>query len=66
MSEEKVLQEVKARSGDGRLPCRIAFEIAAELGVEPIAIGRAANRLGVKIIDCQLGCFGSKKEKPKT
>ena len=66
MSEEKVPGEVKSRSVDGRLPCHVAFEIAAELGVEPIAIGRAANELGVKIINCQLGCFGDKKAKPKT
>jgi len=35
-----------------------------ELGVAPLAIGQAANRLGIKITDCQLGCFGrARKDK---
>ena len=58
MDEKRVLNELAVRCPDKRLSCESAFEIAQRLGVEPIAVGRAANHLGIKIVDCQLGCFG--------
>ena len=62
--DERVAEEVKRRAPGGRLPCAVALELAAELGVAPLAIGQAANRLGIKITDCQLGCFGrARKDK---
>jgi hypothetical protein len=36
----------------------VAFEVAAKLGVPRREVGEAANELGLKIVDCQLGCFG--------
>jgi len=56
--EEKLAAELRTRAPDGRLPCAVALEIAAKLGVPPLAVGQAANELGLKIADCQLGCFG--------
>ncbi|MEW6359994.1 MAG: hypothetical protein AB1696_26895 [Planctomycetota bacterium] len=65
MDEDRVRKEVEKRCPDKRLPCGVAFQIAEELGVKPIQIGQAANKLGVKIVNCQLGCFGDKsKGKP--
>ena len=62
--DERVAEEVKRRARQGRLPCAAALELASELGVAPLAIGQAANRLGIKITDCQLGCFGrARKDK---
>ncbi|NOZ22847.1 MAG: hypothetical protein GXP25_17355 [Planctomycetes bacterium] len=63
MEEDRVLQEVEKRCPDERLPCSLAFQIAKELGVTPLRVGQAANELGIKIVNCQLGCFG---HKPKT
>ena len=60
MEEDRVLQEVEKRCPDNRLPCALAFQIAQDLGVTPLRIGQAANKLGIKICECQLGCFGSK------
>ena len=62
MEDEKVLQEIKNRCADGRLPCSLAFQIAEELGIAPLRVGRAANKLGIKIVNCQLGCFGDKSK----
>lgn len=46
-----------AEARSGRLPCPAAFRVAARLG-EPVAgAGRAAERLGLRIAGCQLGCF---------
>jgi hypothetical protein len=60
--DERVAEEVKRRAPGGRLPCAAAFEIAEKLGVAPIEVGRATDELGIKIIDCQLGCFGGGKK----
>ncbi|MDA8337495.1 MAG: hypothetical protein M0Z41_21330 [Peptococcaceae bacterium] len=54
---EKVLQAVKERAVDGRIPCAEARRLAAELGVPIGEVGRAANELKVKIVSCELGCF---------
>ncbi len=53
--------EVKASLVDGYLPCSIALEVARKLEVAPKAVGDVADRLGIRIINCQLGCFGLEK-----
>ncbi|MFC1958380.1 hypothetical protein ACFLV6_00435 [Chloroflexota bacterium] len=56
--------EVQASLVDDYLPCSIALEVARKLKVAPKAAGDVANRLGIKVIDCQLGCFGREKAAP--
>lgn len=51
------------RAPEGRLPCALAFEAAAELKRPPAEIGRAMDRLGLRIVKCQLGLFGYAPEK---
>ncbi|MEJ5187402.1 MAG: hypothetical protein WHT46_10030 [Candidatus Geothermincolales bacterium] len=55
--DEKVLQAVREKAQEGRLPCADALRLAEELGVPPLEVGKAANLLGVKIVRCSLGCF---------
>ena len=55
-----VARESEGAAGEGRLACARALGIARRLGVAPGEIGAAANRLDVRIVDCQLGCFTSK------
>jgi len=45
------------------LTCAEAFALAKTGGIVPAEIGRAAQHLGIKIRDCQLGCFGAIKER---
>jgi hypothetical protein len=40
-----------------KLPCVEAFEIAKKHDVPLKEIGDACNKVGIKIISCQLGCF---------
>jgi len=55
---ERILEgELKASLVDGRLPCAVAFKISRKLKVSPRKVGDMANRLNVKISNCQLGCF---------
>ena len=55
--ENELEKKIKSSLVEGKLPCAIAFKIAKELKVSPREVGQAANRLSVKICNCQLGCF---------
>ncbi len=55
--ENELDRKIKSSLVDDRLPCAIAFKIAKELKISPRDVGDAANRLSVKISNCQLGCF---------
>jgi hypothetical protein len=52
---------VKKSLADGYLPCPAAFKVARESRVPGIAIGEMTDRLGVRITDCQIGCFKVEK-----
>jgi hypothetical protein len=51
--KEKMLKKVV----DGRLSCASARKLAEDLGIPYKEVGAAADELGIKIKDCQLGCF---------
>ena len=55
--DEKLEMEIQASLVGGKLPCAVAFKIAKKLKVSPRKVGDAANRLNIKIMGCQLGCF---------
>ena len=55
--DEKLEMEIQASLVDGKLPCAVAFKIAKKLKVSPRQVGDTANRLNIKIMNCQLGCF---------
>ena len=50
-------EEMRTSLVNGRLPCAEAFRIAKKFRVAPREVGDTANRLGIKISNCQLGCF---------
>jgi len=56
-----IKDEVLKVTENKKLPCVKALALAKRLKVKPIEIGRTANEMGIKIIDCQLGCFGIKR-----
>lgn len=56
--KQRIVQELKEQSIEGRLPCALALTLAERLRVDPKHIGDVATELGVKIVACQLGCFG--------
>ena len=49
--------ELRASLVDGKLPCAVAFKIGRKLKVNPKKVGEMANKLNIKISNCQLGCF---------
>jgi hypothetical protein len=54
---ETIRQRLLEIASDGRVSCADAWQLAEELGVSKADMGRAANEAGIKIKDCQLGCF---------
>ena len=54
----RLQQAVAEATEDGKLACARAHDIASTLGVEPLAVGQAADQAGVRIARCQLGLFG--------
>jgi len=62
---EELLSElesvVKASLKDGYLSCPVAWGIARKSNVPKIVVGEIADRLGIRIANCQLGCFEIEK-----
>lgn len=52
---------VKESLKEGYLSCPVAWKIAANAGVPKIAVGEIADRLGIRVANCQLGCFKVEK-----
>lgn len=57
VDEKKLEETIRESLVDGKLPCPAAFKISSELDVSTKAIGEMANKLEIKIANCQLGCF---------
>lgn len=55
--KKKVMELVK----NGKLTCAEAHRLAEAEGLSLAIIGKVAEGAGVKISDCQLGCFGKPK-----
>jgi len=55
--KKKVTEEIKKKAINGKLPCPIARKLAKELSVSYKEVGRTADKLNIKITDCELGCF---------
>lgn len=56
--EERLIQAIGQHLEEGKLSCTAAHAIAGELGLDPLAVGQAADRMGQRIFRCQLGLFG--------
>jgi len=63
--EQQIAQAVQGAAKDGRISCKAALTIAERLGVTPAEVGRAVNAAGIKIVNCQLGCFGRRRRKDR-
>ena len=54
-----LLQHVKEVNGRQTLSCHRAHVVAEDLNVELQALGEVCDEERIKIINCQLGCFGA-------
>lgn len=53
----ELLEAVEAKAVDGRVTCPVLRKLAEDLGVPYKVAGAAADRAGVKVHNCDLGCF---------
>lgn len=53
----EIKQAVSEKAVDGKIECAVARKVAEDLGVPYKAAGEAANELGIKVKNCDLGCF---------
>lgn len=56
---EKAIRESLA---DGKLPCEKAFAIARRFKIQVREVGDLCEAAGIRITDCQLGCFPRRKD----
>ena len=50
-------QKVREAAKDGKMPCPKAFQLAREMDVPLKEVGDFCNEEGIRIKNCQLGCF---------
>jgi hypothetical protein len=55
--DEKLMERLRSTTVEGSIPCIRLWQIAAEFGLERLAVSNAAEALGLKIRPCQLGSF---------
>ena len=58
-------ERVKASLKDGYLSCPVAWKIADETNVPRIAVGNITDRMGIRVANCQVGCFKVDKTVPQ-
>jgi hypothetical protein len=61
--DDRIVTAVREQAPDGTLRCATAFRIAEDLDVSPLAVGRVADGLNVRLMRCQLGLFGHGERK---
>ena len=54
--------EMRAMARDGVVTCARALAYAREKNVSAAEVGARLTTLDIKIVDCQLGCFGQHRE----
>ena len=48
---------VKAAVKDGYVTCPSGWKVAKDAGVSRLDVGAMSDRLGIRISECQIGCF---------
>lgn len=58
LPDNRALQTALSSScADNRLPCRTAWDVAAQFELPRLAVSGACEAMGIKISPCQLGAF---------
>lgn len=55
--KKKLKEELIKKAVNNKITCASAWKIAEKLGIPYREAGAAADELGIKIKNCQLGCF---------
>jgi len=63
--DPEIAKRLKTKTREGRISCEDAHAVAAALKVSPRNVGIAIDLLEARIVDCELGLFGSGVPQPK-
>ena len=64
-TDAEILAALRPAVREGMLACKDALAAAERLGVSPGRIGKLCNEQEIRIVNCQLGCFGTKRSRPR-
>lgn len=56
--DEAIVTALQPDTVNKRLTCKTAHQVAERLGVPPAEVGRTADLLEYRIVECQMGLFG--------
>ena len=56
-TDVKLLEELKTQDETDQLTCAKVFDISRNFRLKPLTVSHHAGALGLKIQQCQLGCF---------
>jgi hypothetical protein len=54
---EKMMEAIRAKAVDGKVTCAVLRKFAEDTGVPYKVAGTAADMAGVRVHNCDLGCF---------
>ena len=57
MERDQIIEAIKEKSQEDRIPCAVCFQIAEEHGIPKGELGKLLDELGIKVIQCQMGLF---------
>jgi len=64
-TDQDLLAALRPAVREGMLVCKDALAAAEQLGIPPGRIGKICNENEIRIVNCQLGCFGTKRSQPR-
>jgi hypothetical protein len=53
----ELVEAVRAKAQDGKVTCPVLRKLAEDSGVPYKVAGAAADSVGIKVHNCDLGCF---------
>jgi hypothetical protein len=56
-NEKLITNAAVLREGKKKLSCEQAFKLSKEHNISLKEIGETCNKQGIKLMECQLGCF---------
>jgi len=54
---DEMMEAIKAKAVDGKVTCPVLRKLAEDSGVPYKVAGAAADMAGVRVHNCDLGCF---------
>ncbi|MDF1541826.1 MAG: hypothetical protein P1P71_01785 [Anaerosomatales bacterium] len=53
----ELVDQVRAKAHEGKVTCPVLRKLAEDTGVPYKVAGAAADSVGIKVYNCDLGCF---------